>query len=87
LLKVILSDGLLQLLLRILPSTPLSSASASASALEPVWFALQIVLLLLELGGFPCLFNRAKLLGLLLVVISLALRAPTGPRPSVGFPR
>ena len=85
-LKVVLSYGLLQLLLRILPSTPLSSASASASALEPVWFALQIVLLLLELGGFPCLFNRAKLLSLLLV-ISLALRASTGPRPSVGLPR
>ena len=70
---LILSDGLLQLLLRILSSTPFSSATTSASSLEPIWFALQIVLLL-ELGGFSCLLNRTKLAGLLLVKL-LALRA------------
>src|SRR5882757_7302103 len=82
---MILSNGLLQLLLRILSSTSFSSATASASSLEPVWFALQIVLLLLKLRGFPCLFNRAKLLSLLLVIF-LALRASTGTRTGVGLP-
>ena len=83
-----LDRGLLQLLLlRIaLPASSLSSAAAfspaSLTPLRPFSALLSVlVLLLLELRGLAVLpFNRAKLVGLSLVVLSV------GAGPAVGLP-
>ena len=64
----LLSDALLQLLLRIFLSSSFTSTRASALLPCPI-SALLLLLLLLELGGvLVSLFNRAELVSSLLVI-------------------
>ena len=82
----LLNNGLLQLLLRILLSTSLSSTSSLASTTQSPSTALllrkisALLLLVLELGGVTCLFNRAELVCSLLVKTGRTCS-------SVGLPR
>jgi hypothetical protein len=68
----LLDIGLLQLLLRVLPASSLSSATfSSAASVLASLSALLLLLLLLEIGRLvTCRFDRAKLVGLLLAFIS-----------------
>ena len=70
-----LNHGLLQLLLRILLSAPLSSSSPPASTTQApsttllLWKFSALLLLVLELGGLiACRFNHAEFICSLLVI-------------------
>ena len=82
----LLNSGLLQLLLRILLTSSLASSSPFAASTQAPSTALllrklsALLLLVLELRGFTCLFNRAEFICSLLVKAGRTCTSMSLPR-------